>query len=380
MRKKIAIAANEEYGSLQAGLPRFLYEIIPRLAKTFDLRLMLNSRDSRFHHYFFSEHIEVFEYPTFFWEKRYKSYTWFGLRALKPIWTSDLFFVQSSNCIVPILFAKLLRIPMVTYLHEAVWNAIPNFYGLNGLSAPVEKVVRRLSRQFFNSCRHVFIPSSVFLDSLKSLGVQTPISTVPLGVDHTEFRPAVNCTLSKEKLGFKQSDLVMGYVGRLAPEKNVELLLHLFQKFKPSLPSLKLLIVGRGPHDIEAKFGGCPDIKLVGWQQNVGPFYQAMDIFCMPCPLETTSLATLEAMSSGLPCVVYRSGRIQEYLRHKENGFLIESGCVTDFEATIEILLTNPLLRIAVGQKARESMCRYISWEDTANNLTLNLNEILFSP
>src|SRR3989344_2717808 len=119
-------------------------------------------------------------------------------------------------------------------------------------------------------------------------------------VDISRFKPTKNKTEIRKKLKLPLNKKIIGYVGRISPEKNIPTLFKAFRKL-PGQKGLLLLLVGSGSKKEEAKFKKIPNCRITGFVDNVQEYLQAMDLFIMPSLTETTSLATLEAMSSGLP-------------------------------------------------------------------------------
>ena len=118
---------------------------------------------------------------------------------------------------------------------------------------------------------------------------------------------------SKEKINLNPNKTVIGYVGRISKEKNIKVLREAFKKL-PGQGHLHLLMVGDGPEDQTKEFKSMSNCTVTGFVNNVQNYLRAMDIFIMPSLTETTSLATLEAMSCGLPVIATQVGFIKNYL------------------------------------------------------------------
>ncbi len=129
------------------------------------------------------------------------------------------------------------------------------------------------------------------------------------GIDLERFAfDASRRAVQREKLG-KGDAWIIGTVGRLEEEKNLEYLLHCFAAFQKVCSNALLLLVGEGSlHDELAKkaraLGLEPRVILTGQVQNVEDYLCAMDLFVMPSRYEGMPMALLEAQCSGLPCVV----------------------------------------------------------------------------
>jgi glycosyltransferase EpsF len=119
--------------------------------------------------------------------------------------------------------------------------------------------------------------------------------------------------LTRQKIraqyGLAESDYVIGHVGRFYPQKNHEFLIDVFEKIYKQKPNAKLLLLGEGPlqNKIRQKVNDLDIAKAVifaGLQKDPAPFYNAMDVFCLPSLWEGLGIVLLEAQYNGLPCVV----------------------------------------------------------------------------
>src|SRR5262249_60401323 len=124
-------------------------------------------------------------------------------------------------------------------------------------------------------------------------------------------------------LGFGPDDLVIGYVSRLAVEKNVEYLAKALQIVASERPSTRFLFVGDGPArpELEAAMGS--RARFVGYRSgdDLADHYAAADLFAFTSLTETFGNVILEAMASGLPVVALRAGGVGDIVVPGENGF-----------------------------------------------------------
>ena len=112
----------------------------------------------------------------------------------------------------------------------------------------------------------------------------------------------------RRKLGIDDSTFLVGHVGRLCPQKNQGFLLEIFRYIAEFRPDSKLILIGEGEDkDLlteKANGLGISDkVIFQGVERNVSPFYQAMDVFCMPSLYEGLSVVAVEAQAAGLPCL-----------------------------------------------------------------------------
>lgn len=156
------------------------------------------------------------------------------------------------------------------------------------------------------------VPSETAGSWLDQHGVLAPLRVVPNGAPLPQ--PLDRKTL-RRALGWKEGQLVVLSVGRLAPEKNPEALIHAFALTAPLCPGAILAMVGDGP--LRGKLGKlCRSLGLDGrvifmggrTPSEASAAYAAADLFVLPSFNETQGLALAEAMSWGLPVVAVRGG------------------------------------------------------------------------
>ena len=148
----------------------------------------------------------------------------------------------------------------------------------------------------------------------------------------TSFTMASNrCAAPRDevraRLRIAPHDLVIGFVGRLVPQKGPELLLRALPLVLHRRPQVKLLIVGDGPvgpgmrREVEQQ-GLASRVLLLG-DQLAAPLMPAFDIFCLPSRYEGMPYVLLEALAAGLPLVASRVGGVTTCVEEGHNGFVV---------------------------------------------------------
>lgn len=112
----------------------------------------------------------------------------------------------------------------------------------------------------------------------------------------------------RQKCGFKDKDIVLGFVGRLCEQKNPLFLLDVLKELQKDKVSYKLLVVGDGEYrakfEEKVRFLGLErNVVMVGVQQHVAEWYQAMDMFLLPSLFEGLPVVAIEAQAVGLKCL-----------------------------------------------------------------------------
>ncbi len=192
-------------------------------------------------------------------------------------------------------------------------------------------------------------PSSSTVMELRRAGI-SQVHLWPRGVDLVRF----NALHRDEELRRHWSPtgrLIVGYVGRLANEKQVELLADLADS------DCDIVIVGDGPARAELA-RSLPNAHFAGFQsgQDLARHVASLDIFVHTGVHETFCQAVQEALSAGVPAVVPGSGGPLDLVNHEQNGLVYEPGSGPDLVASVKRLLDDPELLKALKAQARTSV------------------------
>jgi len=158
-------------------------------------------------------------------------------------------------------------------------------------------------------------------------------------------------------------------LGRFGREKNLKTLYQAFRKLTGEYENIHLLLVGGDKELLEAELDSTEHVTVVKPTEFPERYYQAMDIYVLPSLTETTSLTTLEAMSTGLPVVCTSVGSISSYVEHKVNGFIFPPETVERLVLVLKNLINSSALRKKVGAKARKTVIKSHSWKQTAKKI-----------
>ena len=217
----------------------------------------------------------------------------------------------------------------------------------------------------------------------ESAGFPGPVRVIPNGVDTTEFRPmpAERHRLRAE-LGFGDSDIVLGYVGRLHTTKGIPLLLDVFEQLRREDARLKLLLAGPGPlrGAVEERArASCGAITLLEPQpfDRVAPVLNALDVFAFSSKGEGFGISLLEAMACGLPSVAFGRWGVKELVIDEETGLL--AGGPAEFSEKLRRLTSDSTLRERLGQAALASVEEKFSWPRIAAETVAFYRELVRS-
>lgn len=219
-------------------------------------------------------------------------------------------------------------------------------------------VVRRWMRAFHDRAVRTLVPSCAAQDDLRQIGVQRTMVWGG-GVDADLFHPRHYSSTTRQRLGIGRAFTFL-HVGRLAPEKNVELVLSAFSRARLQLPdmALRLVIAGAGPSEQVLRSYSTPGVTFLGAVDRTSELpslYASVDAFVTASTTETLGLVTLEAMASGLPVVACREGGLRDYLDHAHNGVAFVADDVDDCARAMLLLASDASLQERLRSGARQT-------------------------
>jgi glycosyltransferase involved in cell wall biosynthesis len=208
-------------------------------------------------------------------------------------------------------------------------------------------------RWFYSQAHRVLCPSRIYEEHLHSHGV-THTGLWSRGVDPDVFSPRFRHTAYRERFGVEPGDLLVTYIGRLAREKNLDLLLEAWDAIVPDRGSAQLVLVGQGPLEEEIRRREMPGVHVTGLLhgRELAQAYASADLFVFPSTTETFGNSLLEAMGSGLPPLVAASGGVLEFSAHGENAWLVEPDSAPAIAEGLVRLLQDEALRRRLARGA----------------------------
>jgi len=185
------------------------------------------------------------------------------------------------------------------------------------------------------------------------------IRVIRNGIEVSRYSTACDREYRRE-LGIPSRSPVVGFVGRLVPEKGVEDLISAARLVRNEIPRAIFLIGGEGPdrERLERLAAGEPNIRFLGRVGEIERFYAALDVFVLPSLWEGLPLVVLEAMASATPVVATDVGGTAEAVRNGECGFIVPARSWRPLAEAIVKLLRSSTLRKEMGTRGREVVSR----------------------
>jgi phosphatidylinositol alpha 1,6-mannosyltransferase len=246
----------------------------------------------------------------------------------------------------------------------------------NGLAATVP-LAWRIMRRIHRDASLTLVPSSATMRDLQRAGL-TRLERWGRGVDLEAYHPrnrATDAAVLLRREFSPNGEIVVGYVGRVAPEKQLEKMAAL-----RGVPGIRIVIVGDGPGmpAIKRTLGGMP-VSYLGQLRGeaLAAAYASFDVFLHTGEEETFGQTVQEAHAAGLPVVAPRAGGPIDLVEQGVDGFLYEPArAAKELRATVELLARDPALRRRMGEAGRRGVLGR-SWQTVCDQLLGHYDDVL---
>ncbi|MFC4404868.1 glycosyltransferase family 4 protein [Gracilibacillus xinjiangensis] len=268
--------------------------------------------------------------------------------------------------------AKKLNIPLVGSYHTDFDHYL-QYYHLSLLSKPLW----RYMEWFHQEMARIFVPSAHTFDQLHQRNFPN-IQIWKRGVDTSIFHPHYSHSETRSKYNIKEKYL-LSYVGRLAPEKNIETLVYLFKNLPKRLnKEIHWIIIGDGPTKQYLEENKTENVTFTGFlpQQEVAPIVSASDLFVFPSESETFGNVVLEALACGTPVVGANAGGVSTIIQEGFTGLLCRPNHQEDYMNSITDILDNSEWRCQLGVNAVRYAMKQ-RWEDRFEELLAGYQEVI---
>ncbi|WP_235529518.1 glycosyltransferase family 4 protein [Nocardioides sp. Soil774] len=264
--------------------------------------------------------------------------------------------------------ARSLGIPTVA-VYQTDLVGFADRYAVPGGARAMESLTRRIHL----GVDRTLAPSTASIDQLERLGVPA-VARWPRGVDQELFHPGRRDESLRARLA-PHGELLVGYVGRLAPEKELELLAHVDR-----LPGVRLVVVGGGPDEARLRTL-LPGAAFLGvlHGEELARAHASLDVFVHTGRHETYCQSAQEALASGVPVVAPRAGGPIDVVDDTVAGYLYEPGDAAELVAHVTHLRDRPVLRHRMSLAARASV-RGRTWQAVNDLLVRHYREVSAPP
>ncbi|MCG8469234.1 MAG: glycosyltransferase family 1 protein [Gemmatimonadetes bacterium] len=271
--------------------------------------------------------------------------------------------------------ARRLGVPLIASAHTD-YEKYSSLYRLGLVMKPGWAYLRR----FYGRAGRVLCPSRPYEAHLNRRGV-THTGIWSRGVDTHRFHPRFRSDEYRARFGAGPDDTLVTYVGRLAPEKDLDVLLRAWAGLGASRFGAKLVFVGDGLMENEIRAHELPDAHMTGplEGQELATAYASADVLLFPSSTETFGNCLLEGMASGLACVAVGAGGVTDFARHEENSLLAEPRDAGAYGRAVARVLADRGLRRRLSLGARTAAGRR-SWTNVFDRLLDDYREVAEVP
>ncbi len=268
-------------------------------------------------------------------------------------------------------WARRRKIPMVATFHTHFVSYFP-YYHISFLSG----LGWRLQRFFYHRADEVFVACESMAEVLRQNGITKNLVVAPFGVDQGNFSHARRSQAWRTAQGIGPQEIVIGFVGRLVWEKSLNLWAEVVNKLEQAGIRVKSVIVGEGPAGSELQkllprtiFTG----RLAG--AELATAFASMDLFFHPSDSETFGCVTIEALASGLPCIVADATGSRDIIRNDVEGIVCPAHDSQAFYDALAKLIQDSQLRTRYQKAALERANTY-RWETVLAEMLDNYRRV----
>lgn len=251
----------------------------------------------------------------------------------------------------------------------------------------LRRVLYTLERLTFSLCSEALAVSPSLRDEVIRLGLVGRRKIVVLGhgssngVDIRRFRPRSSSDLGiaqlRNEVGLKAGVPVIGFVGRLTPDKGLALLRSASELLVRRGVAFQLLVIGGADGDgpDERRFPGNVNVFYTGPVADVSPYYQLMDVLCLPTQREGFPNVVLEAGASGVAVVTTDATGAVDSVIDQETGRVVSKHSAEALAEALADVLADPVSRASYGQRARAWVVENFGQDDVWKRIDAHLLE-----
>lgn len=226
---------------------------------------------------------------------------------------------------------------------------------LKPIKKPVDAVVKAYLANFVKNSEAATAPSEVAVKDLipdRRAFRKIPVRTISNGVDLSNFAPGAAPATIYEKYHIPRNVPIVLHVGRIDPEKSIDVVIGAFAQLSPKLPKARLLIVGDGTDrenlELLVKEKGISSRTIFAGRvlpPDLYDIYKVGTVFVTASAIETQGIVLIEAAATGLPLVAVNKCAAPEACQDGRNGIICEPDSAPEISAALHKILTNSRLR-----------------------------------
>jgi len=272
-------------------------------------------------------------------------------------------------------YARKNNLPVITIYHTHFISYIDYYLKrLPFLINSVKHAVAKNHKSFYNKCDKVYVPAESIRSELEEIGIEpSKMKIWKRGIDIQLFSPDHKDPEFMQRLTGNENPTIL-FASRLVWEKNLETLLRVYDLLQNR--EVNLVVVGDGGAK-KACMSRMENAIFTGKvsHRELAVLYASANVFLFTSISETYGNVVLEAMASGLPCVVADGGGSKDFIEQGVNGFKCEPDNESDYLEKILIILQDQALRYRFVQKGLD-YTKQLSWEQLAQEYFNDLDQL----
>ncbi|MFD1770547.1 glycosyltransferase family 4 protein [Sphingobacterium suaedae] len=278
-------------------------------------------------------------------------------------------------------YARQRNIPVISIYHTNFISYIPYYFRkFPALIKPVERWMIAATKRFYNSCDSVYVPSLSMIRQLAHFGVDdTKLALWQRGIDLTLFNPTKRDLAHVHRHTGNSKPNIL-FASRLVWEKNVQTLMDIYDRLERAGIPYNMIIAGDGAakEDMERRM---PNAFFLGKleHEELARLYASCDIFLFTSTSETYGNVVIEAMASGLPCIIADGGGSSDLIRHRHTGYKCLPKSPEDYIIYIKLLLNDPELHRVI-RNAALAQVQQLDWKMLTDRYFEDIQQLASSP
>lgn len=266
-------------------------------------------------------------------------------------------------------YAKKRNIPIVSTDHAYPDNLTQQVKLPELAKKPINAAMNAYFMSFLRRSEYATMPTEQAIADLVPKNrkfFKVPVEAISNGIDLSRFAKGRANADIYEKYNIPKNVPIVLYVGRVDPEKSLDVLMHAFVDVLQKVPKAHLVVVGDGTarvklEKIAEKEGISNHTHFLGRVvgDDLPQIYRTGTLFAITSKTETQSIVIMEAMASGLPVVTVKAGAVPELVKHGKNGYIYEPDDKDNVARGIAHILENKDLREKMSDEAVKRIAKH---------------------
>jgi len=244
-------------------------------------------------------------------------------------------------------YGKQNQIPALSIYHTHFISYVDYYLkSFQFLIPGMKKLISNSQKKFYDDCDVIYVPTQTMIDELSTFSFATShMKLWQRGIDNQLFNPRKRDVQFMRKITGNDKPCIL-FASRLVWEKNLQTLIDIYNQSEQEHLDLNFIVVGDGVALPKMK-AEMPDAYFLGKMshESLAKVYASSDVFLFPSISETYGNVVIEAMASGLPCVIANGGGTKSFVNHCINGFKCEPNDAADYLDKIQLVLKSRRLR-----------------------------------